>query len=60
MKAFTARIFRDHMVASLGRVDAGEQTWLKRAVEQARKEHHEGKTLRFSSAAEAQKWMDEL
>ena len=29
-------------------------------IEQARQEHREGKTLRFESAAAAQKWMDEL
>ena len=29
-------------------------------IEQARQEHREGKTLKFESAAAAQKWMDEL
>lgn len=29
-------------------------------IEKARKEHREGKTLKFDSAAAAQKWMDEL
>ena len=29
-------------------------------IEQARQEHSEGKTLKFESAAAAQKWMDEL
>ena len=29
-------------------------------VEKAHKEYREGKTLRFESAAAAQKWMDEL
>ena len=29
-------------------------------AEKARREFHEGKTLRFSSASAAQKWMDEL
>jgi len=29
-------------------------------MEKGRKEHKEGKTLRFNSAKEAQKWMDEL
>ena len=29
-------------------------------IEKARKEHREGKTLKFESAAAAQKWMDEL
>lgn len=29
-------------------------------AKQAEKEHNEGKTLRFSSAVEAQKWMDSL
>lgn len=29
-------------------------------IEQARREHREGKTLKFESAAAAQKWMDEL
>jgi antitoxin (DNA-binding transcriptional repressor) of toxin-antitoxin stability system len=29
-------------------------------IEKARQEHREGKTLRFESAAAAQKWMDEL
>ena len=29
-------------------------------IEKARKEHKEGKTLRFENATAAQKWMDEL
>lgn len=29
-------------------------------IEKARQEYREGKTLRFESAADAQKWMDEL
>lgn len=29
-------------------------------IEKARQEHRDGKTLRFESAAAAQKWMDEL
>ena len=29
-------------------------------IEQARMEHREGRTLIFSSATEAQRWMDEL
>ncbi len=29
-------------------------------IEQARQEHKESKTLKFESAAAAQKWMDEL
>ena len=29
-------------------------------IEKARLEHREGKTLKFESAAAAQKWMDEL
>ena len=29
------------------------------AVQKARKEHKEGKTLKFECAADAQKWMDE-
>lgn len=33
---------------------------LAEKIEQARQEHREGKTLRFESAAAAQKWMDEL
>lgn len=30
------------------------------ALKKAEKEHEEGKCLRFSSAKDAQKWMDEL
>lgn len=29
-------------------------------IEKARKEHVEGKTLRFENASEAQKWMEEI
>ena len=29
-------------------------------IEKAREEHREGRTLKFDSAAAAQKWMDEL
>lgn len=29
-------------------------------IEQARKEHREGKTLKFESSLAAQKWLDEL
>lgn len=29
-------------------------------IEKGRKEHKEGKTLRFNSAAEAQRWMDHI
>ena len=29
-------------------------------IDQARQEHKEGRTLRFESAKEVQKWMDEL
>jgi hypothetical protein len=33
---------------------------LQAKIEQARQEYKEGKTLRFESAEEVQKWMDEL
>jgi hypothetical protein len=33
---------------------------LQAKIEQARQEYMEGKTLRFESAEEVQKWMDEL
>ena len=44
-------------------VDEGDLTIspeLAEKIAKARKEHHEEKTMKFSSAAAAQKWMDEL
>lgn len=83
MTQLTVRDFRSNMAASLDRVDAGEQIFIRRKkqlytivpvednelgitpelaakIDKARKEFREGRTLRFESAAAAQKWMDEL
>ena len=51
MTALTMRDFRSNLASTPA---------LAAKIEQATQEHREDKTLKFESAAAAQKWMDEL
>ena len=61
MTALSFTDFRKNMASSFDRVDAGEFVFINRGnKKKARKEYQEGKTLKFESAKDAQKWMEEL
>ena len=56
-------IRRHHKLYTLVSVEDGDldiTPALAAKIEEARKEYREGKTLKFESAAAAQKWMDEI
>ncbi len=64
MDVLSVRDYRNNLAASFSRADQGERVLirpeLQKRIDEARKEFAEGKTLHFSDARSAAKWMDEL
>ncbi|MBQ9646484.1 MAG: hypothetical protein IJV24_09060 [Prevotella sp.] len=59
-QVFIRRRNQLYTIVPVAEDDLGITPELAAKIEKARQEYKEGKTLKFDSAAEAQRWLDEL